>query len=325
MKKNKTVSELNRQIRDFVNDSTIKKTSLRSKKKLGYWDLFFSALDTIDDTCIAIDSFKNLSDKTFSKNKYLITYGLMQALFIQQDGVRHLKRAVLGINLDFRTDYPELYKIRQIRNETVGHPAQTKNRGINSKYELDEVSACTINRSTLARDGFEYILWMNSKTEHKHIKFQEILESQEKALVLELSKIHKQLVADEKQHKQKFAGNKLSSLLDEKTLYQLNLIYGVVWDDPLGWSSFDYYYKQYQQVRQGLEERYGKFGVSLRISGTAEVIKKLDYIFKKLDSFKQMEPLDPQEFEIYVDALCAELGELKDHLTEVDSEFDYEK
>lgn len=325
MKVDVSISSINSKIRDFVNDSAIKKTSLHSKKKQGYWDLFFSALDTIGDTCAAVESFRGLLDKTFLENKYLITYGLVQTLFIQQDAVKHLKQAVLGINLDYRTEYPDLYQMRLIRHQTVGHPVQTTYIRNNPDFSKDEISATTINRSTLSKKGFEYILWMHSKTEHKHINFQEIIELQEKSLAHELSKIYKQLTTDEKTHKKKFKDEKLADLLNEKTLYQLNLIYGVIWNDHLAWPSFDYFSKQYNLIRQGLEKRYGKFGASMRIPGTAEVIKKLDYIFAKLETFKKVQQIDLREFEIYVDALCAEITELKDHLAEVDAEFNDEK
>jgi hypothetical protein len=90
---------------------------------------------------------------------------------------------------------------------------------------------------------------------------------------------------EEKQHKAKFKNKKLADLFNKSSLYQVNLIYGVQWNDHLAWPSFDHYYKLYKNVRKSIEERYGKFGETLRIPGTEEVIKKLDYIFSKIETF----------------------------------------
>lgn len=73
--------------------------------------------------------------------------------------------------IDWRnTKYSELTKIRQVRNETVGHPIKTERRGGNSSYINDEITSCTIDRSSLTKDGFRYMLWMHSRTESKIIK-----------------------------------------------------------------------------------------------------------------------------------------------------------
>ena len=79
---------------------------------------------------------------------------------------------------------------------------------------------------------------------------------------------------EEKQHKLKFKGEKLSELLNKPSLYQVNLIYGFQWNDHLAWPSFDHYHELYKKIRKGLEDRFGKFGETIRIPGTHEVIKK---------------------------------------------------
>ena len=51
------IEEIAIQIRNFFNDSTIKKTLVFLKKKDGDWNQFCAALDTIEDTCLAIENF----------------------------------------------------------------------------------------------------------------------------------------------------------------------------------------------------------------------------------------------------------------------------
>lgn len=313
------------QIRNFFNNSTIKKTNVFLKKQDGDWNQFCAALDTIEDTCLAIQNFQQDANDLFIKNPYLATYGILQALFIQRDAVNYLKISLFGSSkkIDWgNKKYSELAKIRQVRNETVGHPVKTNQKGRKSKYTNNEITSCTIDRSSLTKDGFRYMLWMHSRTESKAIKFSEIIEQQDKYLNVELESVMKELQKEERQHEVKFKGKKLGDLFNKTSLYQVKLIYGVQWNDSLAWPSFDYYYELYRQARKGLEDRYGKFGKTLRISGTKEVIKRLDYIFSKIETFKNTRKFETYELEVYIDALDVGLNELKTHLVEVDKEFE---
>ena len=317
------VSEITSKIRDFVNNSVIKRTDVFSKKNEGYWGQFCSALDTIGDTSVAIESFLSITNEDFLKNLYLNTYGVLQALFLQQDAVNHLKVSLFGEDkrIIWKIKYPELDKIRELRNETIGHPTKTNKKGRESKFNKDEVSSCMISRHSLSKDGFDYFLYRHSGSEHKHIKFQEVINLQDNNLEVELSKILKELQKEEKKHKVKFKDEKLADLLSESSFYKINLIYGVNHDDSLAWHSFNHYLDKYKKTRGGLEKRYGKFGEITRIQGTELVIKKLDYIFSRMETFKKTGNFEEQEFEIYVDALDINLEELRNHLREIDNEF----
>ena len=313
------------QIRNFFNDSIIKKTNVFLRKKDGDWNQFCAALDTIEDTCIAIQDFQQNQNDLFLKIPYLATYGILQALYIQQDAVNYLKISLFGNNkkIEWRNArYAELGKIRQVRNETIGHPVKTERKVGKSTYANDEVTSCTIDRSSLTKDGFRYMLWMHSKTENRAIKFSEIIKLQDKYLGVELETVMKELQKEEKQHKTKFKGEKLGELLNKPSLYQVNLIYGFRWDDHLAWPSFDHYHEIYKKIRKGLEDRYGKFGETIRIPGTHEVIKKVDFVLSKIEVFKNTRKFENYELEVYIDALDAGLNELKTHLAEIDKEFE---
>ncbi|HTH93285.1 MAG TPA: hypothetical protein VL576_02295 [Candidatus Paceibacterota bacterium] len=321
--KNRT-EEIVMKVRDLINDSTISKTKIFSRKKIGDWSQFFTALDTIEDTCLAITAFCKDSEILLEKNPYLVVYGILQTLFVQQDAVDFLKISLFGkdkgINWKDKKHLP-LWEIRQIRNETIGHPVKTKKKGSDSKYENDEVTSCTIDRSSISREGFSYILWMSSKTHHRSVNFNEVIKLQDFYLSEELKIIMKEIEKEESVHKVKFKGEKLLDILNKPSLYKINLIYGLRWEDHLAWPSFDHYYERYKRIRNGIENRYGKFGETLRIPGTEEIVKKLDYIFSKIDGFKKIQ-FDNYEFEVYVDALDSGLKELGNHLETIDQEFE---
>ncbi len=191
------VFETNRQIRKFIENSKIIKTRTISKRD-GTWNQLCSALDTIADTYQAIEKFLQSSNKWFLTNPYLITYGLLQALFIQQDAVSFLKVSLIGGNeIDWKTTHPKVNEIRQIRNETVGHPVQKKRKGKNSQYINNEISSCTIHRTSISKEGFGYVLYLHEKPEYKSVTFKEIIESQEKILQCELLELLKKLQDEE--------------------------------------------------------------------------------------------------------------------------------
>ena len=323
MEKHKT-REISSQIRDFINNSTIKKTKLFAQKEEGYWNQLFSALDTIGDTSIAIGSFNSISESDFKTNQYLNVYGLLQALFLQQDAVSHLKEALFQAPISWK-DYPMLNEIRQLRNETVGHPTKRQRKGRKSSYEKDEVSFSAIDRSTISKNGFGYFLYSSFGTDRKKVVFEDILSIQDAELGAELTNILRELKNEERGHKEKFI-TKLSDLFSENSLYDLSLIYGASDGDSLGWPSFDYYKEIYKKIRMGIEERYGELDKILRIPGTVLVIKKLAHIFDRIESYKNNAEKDNEiDLEIYVDSLKNNMEELKIHLKEIDEEFKKEE
>jgi hypothetical protein len=86
-------------------------------------------LDTIGSTCLAIDKFQNNSKDFLVENKYLLICGILQILVIQQDAVSFLKTSLYGgKGIDWYADkHIGISEIRQLRNETIGHPVRTRN------------------------------------------------------------------------------------------------------------------------------------------------------------------------------------------------------
>lgn len=312
------ISEITDQIRDIFNNSTIKQTQVYSNKQ--DWYQFCAGLDAIRDTCLAIENFQKDSTNLYTKHPYLATYGLFQALFIQQDAVNFLKKSIFGkkCGINWREEYPELFKIRQIRNETVGHPIEKKNN-----YKNNEITYCFITRISLCKEGFSYALCsMDSNTEHKTIKFADIISQQDQHLGKELKTVMEKIQEDEKKHKEKFKNEKLSSLLKKTSLYQIDRIYDIQSNNLLDWDIFNYYHELYKQIRKGLEDRYGNIDESLRIEGTKPVIRKLDIVFSKIETFQETGNYENLKVEAYIESLEDQWNELGDHLVEVDQEFE---
>ena len=117
----RTIQELNAQVRDYVNNP--RKHSLLYQNKQTFSQLV-SSLDVIEDADEAINAYEA---KEFGDSKgahYLAVYGLLQALYVQQDAFYNLSEA-LGARVN-RSDYPELRRIREIRNDSIGHPTKSR-------------------------------------------------------------------------------------------------------------------------------------------------------------------------------------------------------
>ncbi|WP_165828819.1 hypothetical protein [Caulobacter radicis] len=108
-------------------------------------NLFYGATDAIQDAGEAILS---LEPGFPSGKEILAIYGLLQALFIQQDAVLQLEAAVLYGTLSNKRGWKqmdlELQKIRTLRNRVSGHPSHAKDAGgtasiplVRSPYHLE--------------------------------------------------------------------------------------------------------------------------------------------------------------------------------------------
>ena len=79
--------ELIKSIRLHIN-RTKKQAELLSERKK--WMQLTSALDTLEDTSWAVEFYISTDYPNNMKGKYLYTYGLLQALFVQMDAVKSI-------------------------------------------------------------------------------------------------------------------------------------------------------------------------------------------------------------------------------------------
>jgi hypothetical protein len=129
---------------------------------------------------------------------YIYTYGILQAIFIQQDAIRHLAEA-FGLDL---TLPEELRRIREIRNSSIGHPTKQKLNGIQN-YNF-------ISRISMRKYGFT--LLRTSKIESNQfieVNLAELLDTQAAEALALLGKISEKLAKLDEMHKQKFKGEPL--------------------------------------------------------------------------------------------------------------------
>lgn len=82
----KTIEQLETEIRDFINNP--RKQSLLLKDST-VWNKLCSALDVTGDTELAINAYISAINVNSDGEAYLIVYGILQVLLVQQDAVKY--------------------------------------------------------------------------------------------------------------------------------------------------------------------------------------------------------------------------------------------
>jgi len=137
---NQSVSE----IRDVINDNLAFHTHLAKTEE---WSQICSALDTLDDTALAMDAYWSVQFDPDAQNNgsaYLFIYGLLQAMCLQQNAIMSLAKC-FDLTIKVANEYPFMAQVREHRDWAVGHPV-TNSHGPH-----------TLSRPNLHRDSFELV------------------------------------------------------------------------------------------------------------------------------------------------------------------------
>lgn len=118
------------------------------------WNLLCVSMDTLDDTCLALEDYElNGLGKNDGEN-YLRLYGVFQSIFLQQDAICHLHALFVGS--EFEAPVKSKWKeIRELRNLTIGHPMKMT--------RATETRRCFISRAAIGDNQFQFLIWNKEK------------------------------------------------------------------------------------------------------------------------------------------------------------------
>ena len=277
------------------------------------WDMLCAALDTIEDTEIAVKEYMNKK----GIGLYLPIYGLLQALFLQEDAIDALNYSLFNERINFKEDYPKIYKIRELRSQTIGHPTNFKRNNRNS--------FCTINRSSINEKGFKYAIYIpNESTIFRDINLHEIIKNHNIIVKKILEQTTNKLEKEFSNHKKQFKDKKLIDLIPSSFDYHISKL--CKFNNNLDVVNFnlEIINKIYNEIINSLILRYGD-EKSLP-SGVDCVKKEIDFILSKLSVFyENINKFDEREIYIYIDQLKVKFEEMKEMLLEIDKEFSNSK
>jgi hypothetical protein len=184
--------ELSRQIRDYGHNP---RHIERLYSAPFDWHQLWTALNIIDDVDLAIKAYVDADFPATPGEQYLRVFGIFQALFVQQDALRHFVEVILPGS---HTTFIDVLKdVREARNASVGHPSELRRGG--------EVSAHGINRSTMGKDGFQ-LMSCSDKTDvsFQYVPVMELIAKQRKEAARILSEVITELNVRDEEHKSKF-------------------------------------------------------------------------------------------------------------------------
>ena len=191
------ITELEQEIRELINAPRKHRAILEDSAE---YHKLCSCLDVIGDTELAFRAHEEMSDDPRPGSSYLLVYGFLQALVLQQDAVRYLYEA---LGLPSEPD-PELQELREIRNDAVGHP--TNRRGGKSFSH--------ISRPLMSKAGFELMTFEPNELApmSRSVRLKSLLEKQHAQLEEALAALVQALRQEEIEHRQQFRDEKLVAL-----------------------------------------------------------------------------------------------------------------
>lgn len=206
----KIIDDLEESVRGHINTTRYQNDLLKNSDN---WNQICSSLDTIGDTLYSQQDYLNADYPSSSGLKYIFTYGLLQALFIQQDAMRHLSEA-FGIQFQL-TD--RLKEIRSLRNASIGHPTKNKTKA-STYYNY-------ISRMSLVKSGFTLMRSFDQgSNEFIDIEMYPIISDQLKDIESSYKLLSEKLAEADKMHRDKYKDNLLSDIFHSSMSYTISKV-----------------------------------------------------------------------------------------------------
>lgn len=242
----KKIHQLACEVRDHINTHRYQSVLIEESNK---WNQICSSLDVIDDTLVAIESYTKKEFPEDIGTQYIFVYGILQALFLQQDALRHLSEA-------FEVEYEEhdlLKEIRETRNAAVGHPTKFRRKGENYYYHLSRIS--------LNKNGFNLLQYNSSKsTEFLNVDILNSIRKQLNTIIDNYSSIVDSLKEIDETHKEKFRNHMLEDIFHSGMGYSFEKITSGIEahsprDRDWGLENLGIIKKVYQKFEEALSKR----------------------------------------------------------------------
>lgn len=181
-----------------------------------------ASLDTIESTQVALDSY-NCLDKDNIKDtglEYVIVYGLFQSLYVQQDSVYNLCKSIdvpVPKKRDLAAKYPELYRIRQLRNKGIGHPSSHRT---NNTHTI----LIYFNRGSFELFSYTEAGELSSST----YEISKCIKEQSQSLCGIIQQVIEKMKSIEQEHKEEYMQNKLTDCFPTDPQYCLRKIFEAI-------------------------------------------------------------------------------------------------
>jgi hypothetical protein len=297
-----SISTLEQELREFINHPRNQAGLLSDAAS---WNIICSALDVVGDTELALDAYLNLQPLSTDGEKYLMVYGVLQVMEVQQDAVKFLCDS-----LSVRYSRPkELSDIRVIRSESIGHPIKSsENRITKSNF---------IRRSDLGQRSFT-LMTVSDKRDYqwRGINIPTLLTTQRIFLEKQLQQIVEKLRSDEMARREKHKTELFQELFPQTLGYYFAKVYEGA---PLAGPHLAFIKECLTGFRQALAERgeWRKDSVAAHMEFAEYSIEELERFFDPARESK----LNGHDVYIFISFLQAQVEKIRDIAKEIDDEY----
>ena len=304
------IDDLEDQIRRLINAPRKHLAILQDRAE---YHKLCSCLDVIGDTEFAFSAHEKMSDAVPPGSSYILAYGFLQALFLQQDAVRNLHEA---LQLPYEAD-PLLVEIRELRNDAIGHP--TKRGGGKGK------SFSFISRPSIGKSGFQLMTVTPNEwpPRFRYVSLKALLDTQHIQLEKALESLLDSLRKEEMEHREQFRDEKLAALFPGVLHYYFEKIY----ESARSTDAWEYGALHVSLIR----EIVGKFRTALakrQVSGAYQGVeyqlRQLEYPLSQLAEYfgqRGKGRLNERDAEIFTSFVESEISELQEMAVELDEEY----
>ncbi len=308
------------ELRDLLNDTVVYKQAAWDKKDEGSWSRLWASMDNLEDSQKAIELFKLKTTISI-----LDRYGILQSLYVQQDALLDLASA-LGLKGISYKNHKRLQEIRNVRDETIGHPTYREKAG-KGEYKDGSLSFTSMYFENTKKQ-LTYMVYTAKGSEHKTIDLTKVVEDQEVLLAIEIEKVIKQIKKRETNHKELFQGKKISQILPSFN-YEIQKMYPFEKTRKISRMNFLIIKNEVKKFETEYIKRYGENSLTkdyIRNPGTVECILKIHKLFDRIEEMIDLsDNVLEIDLEVYVEALARELAGLKEMALEIDEEFNLNK
>ncbi len=284
------ISKIENSVRKYINTTRYQNNLLSNSDN---WNQICSSLDTIGDTLYSQQDYLSSDFPSSDGLKYIFIYGLLQALFIQQDAIHHLLEA-FGIKFEL-TD--RLKEICTLRNASIGHPTKNKIKG-STYYNY-------ISRMSLSKTGFT-LMRSFGQEEHEFIDIDiyKIIHDQVNDIETSYKLLDEKLKEADKMHREKYKDELLADMFHSSMGYTFNKVAEGI-HSPSG-SNITFALSMLRSI----QKTYEKFEASLLQRGDLNEYIKYDlneynYALKKLEVYlsdddSEMTDSDARIYHFYI-------------------------
>ncbi len=161
-------------------------------------------MDTIEDTYEALSEYLKLPPKFHPRESgYIYVYGVLQALYVQQEAVEHL---CMSLKIPFDRSN-KLKEIMSVRNDVVGHPTDRK-KGKKKIFVM-------LNRMSIEKRGFRYMqLSDDSPSQYEFVDLESAVQFQMSEIEKEDIRITKLIEEKDEMHSKQYRDVKLASIFN---------------------------------------------------------------------------------------------------------------